>query len=112
MYRFALDNFGHLTEKDISILSEYPLHQLGSLALMLDDHLTDEQAMLKHSGGSIQERNVKHQTAYTRKRALHGRLEVTDDSEDSDDLLTPSKRARVGEEASERVSITMYGNLL
>jgi len=112
VYRFALDNFGHLTEKDLSILSEYPLHQLGSLPLKLDDHCTDEQAMLKHSGASIEERNVKHQTTYTRKRALHGRLEVTDDSEDSDELLTPSKRARVGEEASERVSITIYGNLL
>ena len=86
LYRFALDNFGQLTEKDISILSEYPLHQLGSLGL--PTHCNDEHASIPHM----------------RKRALDVRSEATYNSEDSDEVLNPSKRARVGEEASEETS--------
>ena len=98
-YRFALNNFGQLTEKDKSILSEYPLHQIGTLTAELDNYQrTDalEQAS---------PRFIRHQAACKRRHPAHDEME-SENQEDSGELLNPVKRAKFDEICEEMDAVT------
>lgn len=101
-YRFALNNFGQLTEKDKSILSEYPLHQIGTLIAELDNHQCTDG--LKQASPKF----VQHQAVSKRK---HTGDDFTESREDSGELLNPVKRAKIDEEVCEEMDAAIDEDL-
>ena len=104
-YRFALNNFGQLAEKDKSILSEYPLHQIGTLTAELDNHQRTDG--LKQASPKF----VQHQAVCKRKHTGHDEMDLTESREDSDELLNPVKRAKIDEEVCEEMDAAIDEDL-
>ena len=102
-YRFALNNFGQLTEKDKSILSEYPLHQIGTLTAELDNRQCTDG--LKQASPKF----VQHQAVCKRKHTGHD--ELAESRDDSGELLNPVKRAKIDEEVCEEMDAAIDEDL-
>ena len=94
--RFALNNFGQLTEKDKSILSEYPLHQIGTLTAELANYQCTDA--LKQASPKF----IQHQAVCKRKHPAHDEME-SESQGDSGELLNPVKRAKFDDEICEEM---------